>query len=160
MLGTPPFPPLAPFRPQLARDTGFSLVELSIVVLIVSILLTMGLAAFSVQMDTAALSATQRRQEAIKDALIAYLRTNRRLPCPETTAFNGSPPTGAESRQTPGDVTTLCSSFWGTVPFVTLGLSRETALDGYSNFFSYFVSSSSTNTDPDWTLSSAVGIPC
>lgn len=146
-------------RATCRRSAGFSLVELAIVVLIVSILLTMGLAAFSVQVDTAALSATQRRQETIKDALIAYLRSNKRLPCPETTALSGSPPTGTETRLTPGNPATLCDSFWGTVPFATLGLSRETALDGYGNFFSYFISNSTAITDPDWTLTSTTGVP-
>lgn len=137
-----------PFRPPPARPAGFSLVELAIVVLIVSILLTMGLAAFSVQVDTVALSATQKKQETIKDALIAYLRTNRRLPCPETTAIAGNTPTGTETRLTANDPTTQCASFWGTIPFATLGLSREAALDGYGNFFSYFVSSSASPPSP------------
>lgn len=148
-----------PFRPPPARPAGFSLVELAIVVLIVSILLTMGLAAFSVQVDTVALSATQKRQETIKDALIAYLRTNRRLPCPETTAIAGNTPTGTETRLTANDPTTQCASFWGTIPFATLGLSREAALDGYGNFFSYFVSSSASPPEPDWTLTSTTGVP-
>jgi len=152
--------PAASYRPRHIRRIacqamGFSLVELSIVVLIASILLTMGLAAFNAQLDTASLSATQRKQETIKEALIAYLRTNRRLPCPETTAFGGSPPTGAET----GGATTTCDSFWGTVPFATLGLSRETALDGYGNFFTYFVSSAANTFEPDWTLTAAPGVP-
>ncbi len=159
-----PAHPAASYRPRHTRRitcqaTGFSLVELSIVVLIVSILLTMGLAAFNAQLDTASLSATQRKQETIKDALVAYLRTNKRLPCPEATALGGLQPTGSETRQTPGNAATLCDSFWGTVPFATLGQSRETALDGYGNFFSYFVSNSAATNQPDWTLSLTTGVP-
>lgn len=144
-----------PFRPPPARPAGFSLVELAIVVLIVSILLTMGLAAFSVQVDTAALSATQKRQETIKDALIAYLRTNRRLPCPETTglAGGGTSPTGRENRTngSPPDPSFPCSSYVGTLPWRDLGLPKDTALDGYGNFMTYFVSSAAADSDPDWT---------
>jgi prepilin-type N-terminal cleavage/methylation domain-containing protein len=147
----------APFRPPPARHTGFSLVELTIAVLIASILLTMGLAAFSMQVEATALSATQKRQDTIKEALIAYLRTHRRLPCPETTALNGSPPTGAESRGTSNPP--QCLSFWGTLPFATLGLSRDTALDGYGNYFTYYVSAAAINSEPDWTLTSRSGVP-
>lgn len=67
------------FAAPAARHAGFSLIELAIAVLIASILLTMGLAAFSVQVEATALSATQKRQDTIKEALIAYLRTHKRL---------------------------------------------------------------------------------
>lgn len=150
----------APPRPPPARHAGFSLIELTIAVLIVSILLTMGLAAFSVQVEATALSATQKRQETIKEALIAYLRTHKRLPCPETSALDGLQPTGTETRTTPNDPTTRCVSFWGTLPFETLGLSRDTALDGYGNYFTYYVSTAANmNSEPDWTLTSRSGVP-
>lgn len=152
------------FTSGIARcrdERGFSLVELAIVVLIVSILLTMGLAAFSVQVDTAALSATQKRQEAIKDALIAYLRKNRRLPCPETTglAGGGTSPTGRENRTNglPPDPSFLCTSYVGTLPWLDLGLPKDAALDGYGNFHTYFVSSAAAG-DPDWTLTANPGM--
>ncbi|MCQ3925508.1 MAG: hypothetical protein DPW12_15315 [Rhodocyclaceae bacterium] len=104
------------------RAAGFSLVELAVVVLIVSILLTMGLAAFSVQVDTAALSATQRRQDAIKDALIAYLRKNARLPCPETTglAGGGSSPIGRENRTNVGPPDPSYSTDMATISAISL----------------------------------------
>lgn len=149
---------VATLRPAPVRAAGFSLVELAVVVLIVSILLTMGLAAFSVQVDTAALSATQRRQDAIKDALIAYLRKNARLPCPETTglAGGGSSPTGRENRTNvgPPDPSSPCTSFVGTLPWLDLGLTKDNALDGYGNYFSYFVATAAADGDPDWTRTS------
>jgi len=147
------------FAAPAARHAGFSLIELTVAVLIASILLTMGLAAFSVQVEATTLSATQKRQDTIKEALIAYLRTHRRLPCPETNALDGSPPTGAETRTTPNDPTTLCASLWGTLPFATLGLSRETALDGYGNYFTYYASTAANINEPDWTLTSGSGVP-
>jgi prepilin-type N-terminal cleavage/methylation domain-containing protein len=155
-------------RPMRAcRSGGFTLVELAIVVAIISILMTLGISAFSIQMDSAAASATVKRQEQIRDALVAYLRNNGRLPCPEVTAFQVSPPIGVESRQNQPngvpDPTSSCQSYWGTVPYVTLGLSRDVALDGYDNFFTYFVSSAASTSEPDWTLtacpSSVSGCP-
>lgn len=160
-----PAHPAASYRPRHTRRitcqaAGFSLVELSIVVLIVSILLTMGLAAFNAQLDTASLSATQRKQETIKDALITYLRTSRRLPCPETTGLpGGNAPTGRENRTNgaPPDPNFPCTSYVGTLPWRDLGLPKDVALDGYGNFFTYFVSSAAADNDPDWARTANPG---
>lgn len=137
------------------RNRGFSLIELALVVLLISIMLTMGLAVFSAQLDSAAFSATQQKQEFIKDALTAYLRANKRLPCPEITGLPGSANslTGRESRTngTPPDPAFPCSSYVGTIPWLDLGLGKDIALDGYGNFITYFVSSAVADDDPDWT---------
>ncbi len=128
----------------MKTQRGYSLVELAIVVLIVSIMLSMGLAAFNTQITNAALSTTAKRQTALKDALAGYLVRNNRLPCPDTDND------GQENRTTPNDVTTACSSKFGTIPYVTLALSRSEALDPWENLFSYAVS----NTMPrnNWTI--------
>lgn len=114
--------------------------------------MTLGIAAFDAQLSSAALTSTKKKQEIIKDALIGYLRDNKRLPCPETTAIGGVAPTGQETRQTAGNPATLCTSYWGTVPYTTLGLTRDTAIDGFGNFYTYFVSSAQSTAEPDWTL--------
>ena len=142
-----------------SRDYGFSLVEMAIVVVLMSIFLTLGIAAFNAQVGNAAQSSTKRKQETIKDALVAYLRDYKRLPCPEVTAFESGIPTGNESRQTTSNPATLCSSYWGTLPYADLGLSRDIAMDGYDNFFSYFVSNAQAISEPDWTLTTSAGVP-
>ncbi len=150
---------------------GFSLVEMAIVTLLVGILLTMGLAALKATRDASAVSQTQIKQNAIKDALIAYIRRNNRLPCADV---DFGAPDGIENRATAGDPTTACASAtsnarFGILPYVTLGLARDAALDGWGNFFAYHVSNavSSTSFNPgtgfyvvpitnpnlDWTLS-------
>ena len=142
---------------------GFSLIEMAIVVLLMSIMLTMGIAAFDAQQSSAAFNATQKKQEIIKDALVAYLRVNRRLPCPETKGLPGiaTIPTGNETRTsltgTQPDTTTLCTSYVGTLPWLDLGLGKDIAIDGYGNFFTYFVASSNAIGFPDWTLTNVPG---
>lgn len=131
---------------------GFTLVEMTIVVVLMGILMTLGIAAFDAQLSSAALTSTKKKQDIIKDALIGYLRDNKRLPCPETTAIGGVAPTGQETRATAGNPATLCTSYWGTVPYTTLGLTRDTAIDGFGNFFTYFVSGAQSTAEPDWTL--------
>jgi type II secretory pathway pseudopilin PulG len=135
----------------LIQNTGFTLAEMAIVTLLIGILLTLGLGVLKAQMDSAASSATNKKEAAIKDALVAYLRTNWRLPCPDTNFVGGTAPTvpdGLENRV--GDVTTACISNFGIVPYVTLGLPREMAMDGWGNYMSYHVSNAPAAND--WTL--------
>lgn len=141
------------------NDKGFTLVEMTIVVVLMGILMTLGMAVFDAQLSNAASSGTRKNQEILKDALIAYLRDNKRLPCPETSALGGMAPTGQETRQSAGDPTTSCASFWGTVPYTTLGLTRDIAIDGFGNLFTYFVSSAQSTAEPDWTLTQKSGLP-
>jgi prepilin-type N-terminal cleavage/methylation domain-containing protein len=141
------------------NDKGFTLVEMTIVVVLMGILMTLGMAVFDAQLSNAASSGTRKNQEILKEALIAYLRDNKRLPCPETSALGGMAPTGRETRQSAGDPATSCASYWGTVPYTTLGLPRDTAIDGFGNLFTYFVSSAQSTAEPDWTLTQKSGVP-
>lgn len=134
------------------NDKGFTLVEMTIVVVLMGILMTLGMAVFDTQLSNAASSGTRKNQEILKDALVAYLRDNKRLPCSEISALNGMAPTGQETRQSAGDPATSCASYWGTVPYTTLGLPRDTAIDGFGNLFTYFISSAQSTAEPDWTL--------
>ena len=141
-------------RPSCTRRTasGFSLVELAVVTLIVGIFLTLGLGAMNAVRQSQALSSTIAKQAAIKEALIGYLRRNSRLPCPDTDTAT---PDGTENRTTAGNPATNCSgtlgATFGILPYVTLGLARDAAQDGWGNFFSYHVASTS-GSNLDWTL--------
>lgn len=133
-------------RARRVAEAGFSLVELAIAVVIIGIMMTMGLAAMNAARTNQAYSTTIQKEATIKQALINYLRSNSRLPCPDT---DFTAPDGKENRATAGDTTTACSAQFGIVPYVTLGLPRDAAQDGWSDFFSYQVSNTGTNTD--WT---------
>ena len=125
---------------------GFSLVEMAVVTLLIGIFLTMGLAAFRATQESQAVSQTINKQNAIKDALIGYLRRNGRLPCAD---IDVAAPDGIENR-TGGttaapDPTTPCATApsnarFGLLPYLTLGLARDAVVDGWGNFFSYQVS--------------------
>ena len=126
-------------------QSGFTLVELAVVVVIIGIMATAGLAALNSQLASANISVTKKKQEAIKDALITYLGKNKRLPCP---AIDN---TGNESRiatNTPAN----CTGYFGLLPYAELGLSKSVALDGWDNFFSYAVSQ-------QWTLTYSASTP-
>jgi len=114
---------------------GFTLIEIAIVLAIMLTLLTLGLGAMNAQLSSAAYSITKKRQEMVMDALVAHLGVHRRFPCPYVPA-PGVPVTGVAPAQS--GTPPACPAF-GTVPFATLGLSREFAEDGWGNLFSYRV---------------------
>lgn len=145
-------------------QNGFTLIEMAVVVVIIGILMAAGLKVAGVQRDAAAYSATRTKQEAIKQALINYLRNNRRLPCPDSrvgwgndgAAFAiGSAPDGIENRADAGanpiNPAVGCDARVGVLPWATLGLARDAALDGFGNFFTYFVSAP-VATANDWNI--------
>ena len=115
--------------PRLQINRGFTLVELAVVLAIISVVMGMGLRMANAMLENMAASDTRAKQANIKTALIAYLRTNRRLPCPASTA---AVPSGSEE-------SAPCPDSFGVVPWITLGLSRDAALDGWGNFISYKV---------------------
>jgi hypothetical protein len=98
------------------------------------IALSMGLKLANVNLENAAYSETRSKQELVKQALIGFLRANGRLPCPDTAAGLA---TGVESACSG---VALAPSGYGVVPWQTLGISRDAALDGWGNFFTYRVS--------------------
>jgi prepilin-type N-terminal cleavage/methylation domain-containing protein len=154
-------------RPDSSQ--GFTLIEMAIVVVIIGILMAAGLRVASVQRDSAAYSATRTKQEAIKQALINYLRNNQRLPCPDNKIGWGndgavfainSPPDGIENRAvatgatTAPDTTVGCDARSGVVPWITLGLPRDAAIDGFGNFFTYHITAPAGAAD-DWNITAS-----
>jgi prepilin-type N-terminal cleavage/methylation domain-containing protein len=138
-----PTRPLQRFHPcAWHRAAGFTLVEMAVVVTLMAIVLTMGLRLLSATRDSAAWSETKVKQERIKGALLAYLRTNGRLPCPNSVA----PWDGAE------DTPCLVNAGRGIVPWQALGLSMGDVQDGWSNFFTYRVANRTPATSSNWTL--------
>ena len=84
-------------RPLL-RDAGFTLTELAMVMLIVSILLAGMLVPFSAQMEISGRQETETALRNIREALIGFAIVNGRLPCPaEASLATGSTGVGLEA---------------------------------------------------------------
>ena len=139
----------ATHRAARGAQAGFTLIELSIVLFVIGVVLTSGLVALNAVQRNQAGSATAQRQVTVRDALIDYLRRNSRLPCPDS---DFTAPDGIENRATAGNPATACSAVFGIVPYVTLGLPREAAQDGWGNFFSYHLSNTA-GANTDWSIS-------
>ncbi|MFH2123121.1 MAG: type II secretion system protein [Pseudomonadota bacterium] len=133
---------------------GFTLAEMAVVVLLIGIAMTMGLKMVTATLQNAAYSETKSKQERIKLALIGYLRTNGKLPCPDITTNPTNTSYGLQDRTSGTDST--CSPPNTTIqvlPWRDLGMSRDAVQDGWGNFFTYRVAN---NADAiNWTSKTA-----
>lgn len=125
---------------------GFSLIEMAVVLVVMSIAMGLGLSLLRANQEKAAWNETKAKQERIKVALISYLRTNGRLPCPNSVA----PWDGAE------DAPCLVNAGRGILPWQALGLSVGDVQDGWANFFTYRVANRTPGTSSNWTITSGV----
>lgn len=126
-----------------SHPKAFSLIELSIVILIVSIIITGALTVSKTSIRNANAKITADKMSAIYTALTNFLNTNKRLPCPGVfTNINTSTSYGTEAA-TPGTCTGVINPsgfiIYGMVPTAALGLSSDMASDGFGTRFSYMV---------------------
>jgi prepilin-type N-terminal cleavage/methylation domain-containing protein len=124
-------------RHPLPVSRGFSLIEMSIVLLLVALLLGSILVPLSAQVDQRRASDTEKQLDAIKESLIGFAIANRYLPCPAVSATNG-----AEDR-----TGTACTGGKrvGFLPWVTLGITRY---DSWANLYRYSVTPAFSVSDP------------
>ena len=121
------------------------MVELAVVIAIGGLLLGYGLSVLTAQLTSTRITTTRDQENVIKTALITFLATNNRFPCP---AVENLPDTDANygvEAATPGTctgTTDLTGARRGVVPWVSLGLADSAALDGWSRRFTYVVTTS------------------
>jgi len=109
------------------RQAGFTLVEMAIVLLILTLLasgLTVGLSA---HMARRAEAATDDALAEARDALLGHVVLRRYFPCPAKSATDG-----AEDRNSP----TTCRKYVGLLPWAALGIH---GLDGWAHRLRYAV---------------------
>lgn len=98
------------------RQTGFSLIELAIVLVIVGLLIGGGIAALTATTEQTRRSEAKRQLEHVREALYGFAMSNGRLPCPDAT----DPPDGNEDSSGGS-----CNAAGGALPWVDLGLGRR-----------------------------------
>lgn len=124
---------MRPHRICLPRpQPGFTLVELTIVLLIVSILLAGVLMPLSLQMELRRYADTKKAMDQINEALIGFVLINGRLPCPADPALaDGVANAGMERLSC-----TAAGTNFGVVPWVTLNVPET---DEWNGRFTYRV---------------------
>lgn len=133
------------------NSRGFTLIEIAVVVLIMGMLMSGVIALLNSIISSGHAEATRVKQSAIKAALISFVSRNNRLPCPAlATLAEGATNEGVEAT-TPGTCTGIPVTgsapnlvVTGVIPWVTLGLTNEGALDAQANRFTYQVVQSTT----------------
>lgn len=130
---------------KAARSRGFTLVELAVTLVIVTLVLGSILVPLITQVEQRQISDTQKALEEIEETLVNFAVANGNLPCPDlmSTSGPGVPNDGVEDRQLPtaGPLAGQCDSIvggiaTGNVPWVTLGIANA---DAWGNRFRYVV---------------------
>lgn len=131
---------------KIRLNTGFTLVEMAIVLAIIALMLGTGLTLLSAQQDQRRIEDTNTLLSTTNEALIGFALSHTAatdgrpyLPCPDRTAGIGAND-GIEDRAAiPGP----CAVPEGNLPWVTLGLTPQT--DAWSNRLRYRVTSTFSN---------------
>lgn len=124
-----------------ATTSGFSIIELAIVLAIVSTLLGGLLISLSEVRESNNRTDAINTMDEVKEALYGFAQVNGRLPCPATTTS-----LGAEAPIGGG----VCTQRYGFLPWATLGLSGPTnvdnlMIDSWLSPYRYNVSNVSTS---------------
>ncbi len=132
---------------------AFSLIELSIVILIISILAAGAISVSTVALTNAKTKVTHERLNAIYKAIGSFVARNYRLPCPASLMLTRSDP-GYGSESGSGDCRNPTEGYYlsnqnpqiiyGMVPVAALGLSDEMAEDGFGSKIGYVINSNLT----------------
>jgi prepilin-type N-terminal cleavage/methylation domain-containing protein len=126
-------------RNSTPRQNGFTLTELTIVLVIVALLIGGLMMPLSAQRDIQNINETRISLAEIKEALLGFAVINGRLPCPSTTTDPASVNYGIE------DAT--CNNIEGYLPWKSLGVSeidpwgsrRNSASEPFTGFWRYRV---------------------
>ncbi len=133
---------------------AYSLLELSIVIVIISILITGAMTASVGGINNAKIKTTKDKMDVIQKALGSFVSVNGRLPCPAPINVRKSATNygvAITSDPSPSATATACNGsgvfqsssssnlVYGMVPAVTLGLSKDFAEDGFESKIAYVV---------------------
>lgn len=145
---------------------AFSLIELSIVLVIIAIVVAGTLSVSTVSVTNAKTKVTIDRMKEIYKAIGQYVSLNQKLPCPaslvltKTMSGYGSSTGSAGSCSATGVYQSNAASaiLIGMVPVATLGLPIEMGEDGFGNKIMYVVSKYFTAADYPSTTTANLGI--
>lgn len=128
---------------------GFTLIEISIVLVVIGLLISGGLLGIAPVIQQAKVTQTENTLAKIEDALLLYAIQNSCLPCP---ADGTSPTTPGQALLAGGGNFTTCTATAciapaadNTVPWLTLGLQASDAVDEWGTQITYHLSQAATD---------------
>ncbi|MBN2865159.1 MAG: type II secretion system protein [Thiotrichales bacterium] len=116
------------------HSSGFTLVEISVVLVIVGILLVGALSTLGEKRAVTKQLETEKTLQNIKQQLLKFAMINKYLPCP---GVNGREARTAELVGT--DTINRCTNDLGAVPYLDIGLKRDEVVDAYGNLVRYAI---------------------
>ncbi|MBF0393574.1 MAG: prepilin-type N-terminal cleavage/methylation domain-containing protein, partial [Alphaproteobacteria bacterium] len=119
------------------RQAGFSLVEMSIVLAILGLIVGGGVGIGSSFYSKSKVAEARVMMDRVERALRDYAAAFRALPCPDVVGGDGVADGSAG--------TCTSSQLNGVLPWATLGLRREEAIDPWKHYLTYRV-------DPNLTI--------
>ena len=122
-------------------QTGFSLIEMAIVLAIVALLLGTLLPTLSGQIEQQRRNETRKYMDEVRDALLGYAIANSHLPCPDSNNDGTAEATCTTTAQQVG-----------TLPYKDLGITDK---DAYGTVLVYAVSKAFADSTTPFTLSTA-----
>jgi prepilin-type N-terminal cleavage/methylation domain-containing protein len=153
-------------------SSGFTLVELAIVLLVTGILMVAYLDASRLWLETRYHDVTMARMRLIQEAMTHYIASNGAYPCP-TAPFSYNPDDIQSDDCTTLNLTQIKQAekhgivfinynnrqiIEGAVPFRLLNIPRESALDGWDNQFTYAITTELTDHSTFNANRGAIGI--
>jgi prepilin-type N-terminal cleavage/methylation domain-containing protein len=135
-------------RSRYGCHQGFTLIELAVVMAIVAIILGTVVSLVTTQLQNVRASGMRTKLDTIKAALGTFVARNSRLPCPAIETRNSDDVDYGVEALNPGvctGTTSIGTAMRGMVPWKTLGLNAEDAMDVYAGRFTYVVTTSATN---------------
>lgn len=143
--------------PRFLASQGFSLVELSVVVAIMSVVAVLGLEGAANFVNRTSGALTKERLVVVDDAVDRFFKVYGRLPCPavvtdvptaSTYGYENCTISVFPTTLPAGNYTVLIGGglMKGAVPFRSLGISAPYALDGFGNKINYVVTKNLTST--------------
>ena len=153
------------------RHSGFTLLELSIVLIVISLIVAMGLSIGKGVIESTTRTSTNRKLDQLEKTLMDFRTANNRLPCPTDATLlesdvnygvesvnGGACTTGSTYDATTGIRTVAANPgptanyldkkhnvAEGAVPFKTLNLPKEFMYDGWGRKFAYAVNYNATS---------------
>lgn len=135
------------------QQSGFTLVEMAIALVIIALLIGGMLTPLSTQKERERRIENRQLLEQAREALIGFAVVNGRLPCPDTNAPN-SPTSGQENFPCLGNSNQINT---GRLPWVTLGIDAEFDPWGDGHFYRYTVNGAFTGTFALATTGTGIG---
>ncbi|MDD2914080.1 MAG: type II secretion system protein [Gallionella sp.] len=126
------------------RSTGFTLVEMSIVLAVMALLLGGLLPVISGQIEQQRRTETRKYMDEVREALLGYAIAHKHLPCPDSNDDGTAELTCSTA-----------SSAIGTLPYADLGVADK---DAYGKVLDYAVTIEFANSAAYFTLLTAGGV--